>query len=117
MYLVHPTATVTVACVSTGQNTGKEVFECKRLSFSDLEINYYKQRHSDLEKKFIRSVLKTEINGCVKVSHRCIPHGDILCCLHLRFEPQLLALAEEKSIVAFLSVQSFGTDRHWSDVT
>lgn len=56
----------------SGQNTGKEVFDCKINEFPPLEINYYKQRHIELEKKFIRSVLKSEINGSVKVRDQYI---------------------------------------------
>jgi hypothetical protein len=60
-----PQHRVIVNC--TGQNTGKEVFACSINKFSPPEINYYKLRHIELEKKFIRSVLKTELTGGVKV--------------------------------------------------
>jgi len=56
----------------SGQNSGKEVFTKRTtgpdgLEYSPLELMLFKQQHADLEAKFIKSVLKSEIKGCVKV--------------------------------------------------
>lgn len=55
-----------------GQTSGKEVFTRKAfrpdgLEFSLRDVQNYKQRHVDLEKKFIRAVLLAVIKSGVKV--------------------------------------------------
>ena len=37
------------------------------LEYSHPELMLFKQHHADLEKIYIKSVLKSEIKGCVKV--------------------------------------------------
>ena len=55
-----------------GKNSGKEVF-LKRttkpdgLEYSTLEIAGHKQKHADLERSFIKSVLKSELKSLINV--------------------------------------------------
>ena len=68
-------ASVHAMCLTlndSGRNSDKEVFTKQttgpdRLEYSPLDLMLFKQQHADLEKIFIKSVLKSEITGCVKV--------------------------------------------------
>ncbi len=58
-----------------GKNSGKEVFTKRTagpdgIEYSPLELTLFKQQHEELEAKFIKSVLKSEIKGCVKVRNQ-----------------------------------------------
>jgi hypothetical protein len=58
-----------------GQNSGKEVFTKRTtrpdgVEYSPLELTYYKQQHAELEGRFIKSVLRSEIKCCVKVGNQ-----------------------------------------------
>ena len=55
-----------------GQSTGKEVFTRRETVpdgriLTSQEIHFYKRMHIELEKKFIKSVLKSVIKGSLKV--------------------------------------------------
>lgn len=51
---------------AAGTNKGKDVFTRKEGS-EEAEQLHYKQKHVDLEKKFIKAVLQSLIKGGVKV--------------------------------------------------
>lgn len=83
-----PTPMLFICFTPAGKSPGKEVFLRKRRArdghqWTTEELDYYQERHLELEKKFLKAVLRTAINSSVKVREILEVHVFMSCNLVL----------------------------------